>query len=556
MPKYHSGGRNKASEWNEVTILSDQPNRVICNYCKVSIIKKKERVKIHLDKCRRKNKRSNNNSAEVLSDISVLESRPSTSAASNKSSLSDDNEQDGLSFISDSFYSSIVQSTAMTMQQQTSISKFVTTTTSNQKDELDLQVARFFFSANIPFNVVENLEFTKLLKKLRPGYEPPNRKQISSELLVKINEKVINLMKNDLADDSAVTLIQDGWSTFSNDPIIAHSIHSKNKPYLISAIDTGSQSKTAEYCAQAAKDAIKIDKETFNKDVFAVCTDNENKMSKMRKLLQAEAPKLITFGCSAHFLNLVEKDVSPKSIVKHIIAIHKYFCNHHQPHGWLLEKGGLMPQLPNDTRWNSQLDCLQTYISNHSLYVDIRGEHMESIDPSIGSLIDNPSIQREAINLYAQLKIVGVALDKLQADDTTLSEAVEIWQSLIHNEKLALYKDDILKRFKKAIVPCHFLANLTDPKYEGRTLYRSQEEEAEEWLNEVYPEFMPGCYAFKLKDANCFPTYLFNDSVKSTTSATNWWRIIEMKESKSSKLPANFAKFYGSCTLVQLVLDP
>ncbi|XP_065684897.1 uncharacterized protein LOC124809933 isoform X2 [Hydra vulgaris] len=266
-------------------------------------------------------------------------------------------------------------------------------------------------------------------------------------------------------------------------------------------------------------------------------------MSKMRKLLQAETPKLITFGCSAHFLNLVEKDVSPKSIVKHIIAIHKYFRNHHQPHGWLLEKGGLMPQLPNDTRWNSQLDCLQTYISNHSLYVDIRGEHMESIDPSIGSLIDNLSIQREAINLYAQLKIVGVALDKLQADTTTLSEAVEIWQSLIHNEKLALYKDDILKRFKKAIVPCHFLANLTDPKYEGRTLDRSQEEEAEEWLNEVYPEFMPGYYVFKLKDANCFPTYLFNNSVKSTTSATNWWRIIEMKESKSSKLPANFAKF-------------
>ena len=71
---------------------------------------------------------------------------------------------------------------------------------------------------------------------------------------------------------------------------------------------------------------------------------------------------------------------------------------------------------------------------------------------------------------------------------------------------------------------------------------RSQEE-AEEWLNEIYPEFMPGYYAFKLKDANCFRTYLFNDSVKSTTSATNWWKIIEMKESKSSKLPANFARF-------------
>ena len=97
----------------------------------------------------------------------------------------------------------------MKVQRQTSISKFVATTTSNQKDKLDLQVARFFFSANIPFNVVENLEFTKLLNKLRPGYEPPNRKRISSGLLVKVN-KEINSMKNDLADDCSVTLIQDG----------------------------------------------------------------------------------------------------------------------------------------------------------------------------------------------------------------------------------------------------------------------------------------------------------------------------------------------------------
>ena len=145
-----------------------------------------------MGKCRSKKKGSGNNSAEVFSNISVLESRPSKSAASNKSNQSEDEKQGHLSFISDASYSSIFYSTPMKVQWQTSISKFVATTTSNQKDELDLQVARFFFSANIPFNVVENLEFTKLLKKLRPGYEPPNRKQISSELLVKVNEEVIN----------------------------------------------------------------------------------------------------------------------------------------------------------------------------------------------------------------------------------------------------------------------------------------------------------------------------------------------------------------------------
>ncbi|RXG54946.1 Ubiquitin carboxyl-terminal hydrolase 30 [Armadillidium vulgare] len=69
-----------------------------------------------------------------------------------------------------------------------------------------------------------------------------------------------------------------------------------------------------------------------------------------------------------------------------------------------------MQQLPNDTRWNSQLDTIKTYLSNHSLYIDIRGEHMNSIDTLIGRLINNLSIQREAINLQEQLEIV---VDKL-----------------------------------------------------------------------------------------------------------------------------------------------
>ena len=50
-----------------MSILSDKPNRVICNFCKESIIKKIGGVKSHLDKCRRKKKGSVNGSAEVIS---------------------------------------------------------------------------------------------------------------------------------------------------------------------------------------------------------------------------------------------------------------------------------------------------------------------------------------------------------------------------------------------------------------------------------------------------------------------------------------------------------
>ena len=52
-----------------MTILSDQPNSVICNYCKESIIKKIERVKSHLDKCRRKKKGSAYDSAKYIGEL-------------------------------------------------------------------------------------------------------------------------------------------------------------------------------------------------------------------------------------------------------------------------------------------------------------------------------------------------------------------------------------------------------------------------------------------------------------------------------------------------------
>lgn len=72
-----------------------------------------------------------------------------------------------------------------------------------------------------------------------------------------------------------------------------------------------------------------------------------------------------------------------------------------------------MPQLPNDTRWNSQMDCIETYLKNHLLYIEIRGEHMEDIDGNIGKLIDNVSLKREAMNMQIQLQTVGAALDKV-----------------------------------------------------------------------------------------------------------------------------------------------
>ena len=70
----------------------------------------------------------------------------------------------------------------------------------------------------------------------------------------------------------------------------------------------------------------------FNKEVFAVVTDNENKMVKMKELIKRKYPNVITYGCSAHFINLMEKEVSHPDVLKHIVEVQKFFRYTHQPH--------------------------------------------------------------------------------------------------------------------------------------------------------------------------------------------------------------------------------
>lgn len=49
------------------------------------------------------------------------------------------------------------------------------------KSKLDEQIAKLFFSCNLAF--ADNPIFRETIEMLRPGYNPPNRKDISGPLL-------------------------------------------------------------------------------------------------------------------------------------------------------------------------------------------------------------------------------------------------------------------------------------------------------------------------------------------------------------------------------------
>ncbi|KAK2160668.1 hypothetical protein LSH36_128g04023 [Paralvinella palmiformis] len=104
-------------------------------------------------------------------------------------------------------------------------------------------------------------------------------------------------------------------------------------------------------------------------------------MQRMRVALQQDDPDLIVYGCSAHWLNLLDQDLTAQSVMKHIVEMQKYFRNHHKPCAWLTEcLDSHKPQLPGETRWKWPLTRLDSYITNRPSYMEIVQDHEGEID--------------------------------------------------------------------------------------------------------------------------------------------------------------------------------
>jgi len=52
----------------------------------------------------------------------------------------------------------------------------------------------------------------------------------------------------------------------------------------------------------------------------------------MKNRIHDEYPNILVYGYNAHYLNLLENDITPRTVLVLIEEVQKYFRNHHQPH--------------------------------------------------------------------------------------------------------------------------------------------------------------------------------------------------------------------------------
>ena len=252
-----SVGKKKGVEWSEVEVTAD--NKAKCKHCEIVISNKIERIRLHLKKCPIFNAKTDNTEPEEKK--TKQEDVPSTS----------------------------------TRTKQPTIKGFVSQTTAEKKAKLDTMVGEFFYANNIPFNVADSKFFKALVSELRPGYQPPSAKTVGGTILQEAAKNVDLKLKEEL-QNASITLVQDGWSNVKRDAIIGTSVHTGTSSFLLHADEAGPEKKTADFCAKKACDMIEHIKTTFEKEVFAICTDNENKMKSMKEIVKGTHPGIVTVG--------------------------------------------------------------------------------------------------------------------------------------------------------------------------------------------------------------------------------------------------------------------
>lgn len=396
-------GRTREAVWKEFVTTYDKTGKVQsnkCNRCGKQVSSKAIRMKKHLNGCKNQRK---------LIDATV---RPSGSPASSVDVVSPSTSKIGTM----TFPSNTEIKSRMQIWKTNDITK--------AKQNMDTLIGKLIFSANLPFALSNNPFLEQLVTKAQiPKYKVPNPQKIGGEILDQIYNDCteINMIK---FKGRKVIILQDGWSTNQNAPVICHSIQNGSDSLMFDAIETGTNKKNAEYCFKLLDDAIKKAEKDFKCTVVGIVTDNCSVMKNMREHANKNLNGVHTYGCVAHILNLCGQEMTDNNLIENIIKIQKFFRNHHYESAALLEYNGTRPLIPGKTRWNSQLDTLESYTKNHLIYLRIARDVKSNIikNEELVKILNDGNVYSAVANQLANLKPVAVALDKVTTSKKTQAQ--------------------------------------------------------------------------------------------------------------------------------------
>lgn len=369
-------------------------------------------------------------------------------------------------------------------------------------------LAKAIYVSGAPLAMVEHPLWKEFFNKLRPSYHLPSRKQISTVLLDSQYEKTKQLVEQEIKNANVLHLQCDGWSNLRNESII-NFVVTQPKPYFVDFVATEANRHTGQYLgAQIEKCINNYGSDKF----FSGIGDNAASMQAGLRIGTEKYPHIHIFGCVAHALNLLCKDIlklssSNKVFVKAKKVIKK-IKNSHILHSLFTQKQRekeikVTLKLPPETRWGYAMQALESLIANKGILrlMAADPDTAASFDP-INATIDEeqnddePELPGEVKKLILDdqfwLKVEGLheilqpivaCLTQLETDDVIIHKAHKLLSTMFATVD-SLVKSSIVfdardkknaekcveDRKNKTMKPIMLSATVLDPAEKGSHL--------------------------------------------------------------------------------------
>ncbi|KAF5374107.1 hypothetical protein D9615_008815 [Tricholomella constricta] len=320
------------------------------------------------------------------------------------------------------------------------------------QDAFNADLCRLLVVCNIAWWAVENPYWRGFFNKWLPNALLPGRKELSDRVLNEEADKVIREMLPQVKNGYGTGQC-DGWKNIAKTSLIASTMNVEYKPYLLNVADISALHKTAENLLEIVLQEIKYATEILKIIVVTWCTDASGESAKMRRLLKARMPWIITLDCWCHQINLVVGDIfKVKGVfvkcIEGAIEVVKWFNNHSRALGMLKEVQRqkllkvLALILPVLTRWTSHYLAIcrlldleivfkQLLLDSREIVLRCAGEKTKAkleAEAVIGVLEGWdfwPNLKRHVVDLIkAHLEPLAIAANVTQSDNARLDTIV------------------------------------------------------------------------------------------------------------------------------------
>jgi hypothetical protein len=219
---------------------------------------------------------------------------------------------------------------------------------------------------------VDNPLFKAFIFKLRPAYQPPSRKTLSTSMLDTTYNKYKSRMNNIIERyQGELSLNTDGWTNPRGDSIINYVLVARDEALFVKSVSTGKDRHTGTYIADGLKETIE---ELGPQNLCAVTTDNASNMKSSWNEVQDKYPLIDCIGCGAHMTNLLVEDIMEIPAIHEafnaVKEVNKYWKESTVRWGLLQytaeknEKRTKALQLPGKTRWQGKLLTCKSSLDN------------------------------------------------------------------------------------------------------------------------------------------------------------------------------------------------